>query len=443
MLVFSLLRRRNVALLWVGGLTSSVGSSMLFIALPFYVYARTHSALATGAMFIAEMAPAVLLGSVAGVFVDRWDRRRAMIAADLARAALLLLLLAVDTRDRLWIIYAVAAVESALTQFFTPAAGALLPRLVEGRALVAANSLNALSVNLTRLVAPSLGGAVLGLLGLPSVVLADSASYVVSGLLVALIRPPQDATAPASRAAHAHPEATAAWARAWREWRDGLGVIRRDRVLATLFLVRAASAVAQGIFIVLLVPFVKDVLLGGAVVLGWLVTAQGMGGLVGGLVGGRVSRAVAPGRIVGVALLVVGASSLVTFTLPVLPLTLPVLPLTLAAFVLGGTAIVVMGTNQQALLQSRVDDRYLGRVLGAIGTTGALLTLLGTGAASAVGGRLGAVAGLDLACGFWLIAGVLAVALLPGDAGLPACEPAVSPLRVPDRVVPTPEADST
>jgi len=434
--VFNLLRRRNVALLWVAGLTSGIGSSMLFIALPFYVYARTHSALATGAMFTAEMAPAVLLGSVAGVFVDRWDRRRTMIAADLARAALLLLLLAVDARDRLWIVYAVAGAEAALTQFFAPAQGALLPRLVEGRALVTANSLNAFSASLTQLVAPSLGGVIFGLLGLPSVVLADSASYLASGLLVALIRPPRDAPEPETSAAHPRPEASAAFARAWREWRDGLVLIRRDRVLAALFLVTAASALAQGIFIVLLVLFVKDVLRGGAVVLGWLVTAQGVGGLVGGLVGGRVGRAVAPGRIVGVALLAVGALSLVVFNVPVLPLTL-------AGFVLAGAVIVVLGSNRQALLQSRVDDRYRGRVLGAIGTTGALLTLLGTGTASAVGDRLGAVAGLDLACGFWLIAGVLAVALLPGDAGLPACEPAMSPLHVPDHVVPAPEADST
>ncbi len=425
--MFSLLRQRNIALLWIGGLTSGVGSAMLFIALPFYVYARTHSALATGAMFIAGMAPAVLLGSVAGVFVDRWDRRRTMIVADLARAALLLLLLAADTRDRLWIIYAVACAESALSQFFTPAAGALLPRLVEDRALVAANSLGALSGNLTQLVAPSLGGAVLGLLGLPSVVLADSASYLVSGLLVALIRPPRDATTPAGQGSH--PDAAASWARAWREWRDGLRVIRRDRVLATLFLVKAASALAQGIFIVLIVLFVKDALLGGAVVLGWLSTAQGVGGLVGGLVGGRVGRSVAPNRIIGAALLTVGAISLVTFNVPVLPLTL-------AGFILGGTAIVVMGINQQALLQSRVDDRYRGRVLGAIGTTGALLTLLGTGAASVLGDRLGTVVGLDLACGFWLIAGVLAVAMLPRDAGPPPRASKAPPLHVPDHAVP-------
>lgn len=124
-----------------------------------------------------------------------------------------------------------------------------------------------------------------------------------------------------------------------------------------------------------------------------------------------------------------GAISLVTFNVPVLPLTL-------AGFILGGTAIVVMGINQQALLQSRVDDRYRGRVLGAIGTTGALLTLLGTGAASVLGDRLGTVVGLDLACGFWLIAGVLAVAMLPRDAGPPPRASKAPPLHVPDHAVP-------
>src|SRR6202011_841502 len=101
-----------------------------------------------------------------------------MITADVARAVLLLLLLAVDTRHRLWIIYGVAGAESVLSQFFDPAAAALLPRLVGTRALMPANALGALSGNLTLFVAPSLGGALLGLFGLPSVVLADSASYL-------------------------------------------------------------------------------------------------------------------------------------------------------------------------------------------------------------------------------------------------------------------------
>lgn len=403
--VLNLLRQRNLSLLWIGGLTSSAGSMMLSIALPFYIYARTHSALATGAMFVAQMVPAIVLGSIAGVFVDRWDRRRIMIAADVARAVLLLLLLAVDTRDRLWIIYIVADAESVLSQFFSPASGALLPRLVGARALMAANSLGAFSGNLTLFVAPSLGGALLGLFGLPSVVLADSASYLVSGILIASIRMPPDVNA--SIDDQPCRNAAAIWLRVWHEWRDGLRVVRHNRVLTALFLVVATSALAQGIFSVLIVLFVKDVLLGSAIVLGWLATAQGIGGLGGGLIAARFGMTVAPGRLIGVTLLIVGMLGLAMWNVPLLLVTL-------AGFVLSGAMIVMLGVSRQTLLQSRADDLYRGRVLAAAGTTGAMLTLLGTAVASGLGDRLGAI-GLDVAGGCWILAGVLALVILPGD----------------------------
>src|SRR5438132_13475633 len=103
--MLGVLRHRNFALLWCGGLISSTGSQVLSIALPFFVYQRTHSVLATGAMFVAATVPNILFGSVAGVFVDRWDRRRTMIVCDLTRAALLLIILAVYTRAELWFVY--------------------------------------------------------------------------------------------------------------------------------------------------------------------------------------------------------------------------------------------------------------------------------------------------------------------------------------------------
>src|SRR5438132_8019251 len=88
------LRQRNFALLWMGALVSRVGDFVLLVALPFYVYASSGSALATGAMFVAETVPAIVLGSIAGVFVDRWDQRRTLIVCDLFRAGTLLALLA-------------------------------------------------------------------------------------------------------------------------------------------------------------------------------------------------------------------------------------------------------------------------------------------------------------------------------------------------------------
>ena len=115
------LRQRNFALLWLGQFISITGDWVLGIALPFYVYQVTGSVLASGTMFVAEGIPPLFLGSLAGVFVDRWDRRRTMIAADLGRALVLLLVLAVRSRDRLWLIYPVAFLEATMAQFFNPA----------------------------------------------------------------------------------------------------------------------------------------------------------------------------------------------------------------------------------------------------------------------------------------------------------------------------------
>src|SRR5215217_8568029 len=119
--MLALLRRRNFALLWFAGAVSMLGDWVLLIALPFYVYDLTGSALATGATFMASTLPRVFLSSVAGVFVDRWDRKRTLIVADVARGFLLLLLLLVRSADTFWIVYLVATLEAMLAQFFTPA----------------------------------------------------------------------------------------------------------------------------------------------------------------------------------------------------------------------------------------------------------------------------------------------------------------------------------
>jgi len=298
----------------------------------------------------------------------------------------------------------VAAAESAISQLFAPANGALLPRLVGERDLITANSLTALATNLTLLVAPSIGGALLGLLGLPSIVLADSASYLVSGALVALIRAPSEAM---TRTGMAPAPSLAPWRRVGHEWVDGLRVMCGDRTLTALVVVMGLSSLAQGIFTVLLAPLVKDVLLGSALVFGWLATAQGVGGLLGGLVVGWVGRAVAPERLVGLALLAVGG-------LVLLMINVPLIALAAVLFALAGMAMVAEGVGVQTMLQGRVADRYRGRVLGAIATTGAVLTLGGMGLASGVSDHLGIVPVLDAAGGVWLLAGALAVVVLRG-----------------------------
>jgi MFS family permease len=184
------LRQRNFALLWFGSLISITGDWMLLVALPIYVFRLTCSALATGAMFAAGLLPNVLFGSVAGVFVDRWDRRRTMVIANLLLTISILPLLIVPTTGLLWVVYAVAFVQSCVGIFNEPAENSLLPRLVEGEHLVAANSLNAMNNNIARLAGPALGGLVVGWLGLAGVVIVDAASYLLAAALIWLISAP-------------------------------------------------------------------------------------------------------------------------------------------------------------------------------------------------------------------------------------------------------------
>jgi MFS family permease len=180
------LRQRNFALLWLAGLVSIAGDFALIVALPLHVYRLTGSTLATACTLAANSLPRVVAGSVAGVFVDRWDRQRTMVAADLLRAAALLPLLVAPTN--LGAIYAIAAVQGTIGLFFSPAEGALLPQLVGEERLVTANALNALNDNLGMLAGPALGALLYAETGIGGVVLADAATYLGSALLIGLIR---------------------------------------------------------------------------------------------------------------------------------------------------------------------------------------------------------------------------------------------------------------
>jgi MFS family permease len=401
----TVLQQRNFALLWVGQLISVFGDWVLLIALPFYIFDLTGSALATGAMFMAQTVPRVLLGSVAGVFVDRWDRKRTMIAADLSRGVLILALLSVHSAGWLWLIYLVAFVQAVIAQFFTPAKNAIVPLLVGESDLVAANALNSLSENLTRLTAPALGGTLYGLLGLASVVWIDCASFLASGVLIALIAFPAEAAAV---------EATSrgrSWVTAVREWRDGMRLMRNDPTITAIFATAGTAMIAEGFILVLLVPFVKDVLHSGSQGFGWLMSAQAIGGLIGSVFLARVSRAVRPSLLIPLCGAPFGLLDIALANLPGRG-GLPPLPVALVLIGLAGAPLIGFYIGMQTVLQSSVPDRFRGRVFGAYATTVAFATLIGEGVGSLLGDRLGIVPAFTLAGSCELLAALVAFILL-------------------------------
>ncbi len=409
------LRRRDFALLWFGGLISITGDWMLLVALPIYVYQLTGSALATGAMFAAGLLPNVLFGSVAGVFVDRWDRKKTMVIANLLMALSILPLLFVPSTGWLWIVYAVAFVQSCAGIFNEPAENSLLPGLVEEERLVTANSLNSMNNNVARLAGPALAGLVVGWVGLVGVVIVDAVSYLVAAVLISLISAP----ASPNRAEDISPEGTegavGSFLAVWREWAEGLRLVTTGRVILTVFLVGAVTGLGEGVFSALFPPFVRVALGGGALELGWLMSAQAVGGILGGIVVGSVASRLSPPRLLGLGAVFFGLLDLAIF---VYPSFVEGIALGLALFVLVGVPATGLTAGLQTLLQTSAEDRYRGRVFGALGTTQALLMLTGTLIGGALGDAVGIVPVLVVQGCAYIVVGGLVLSLL-ADRGKP------------------------
>lgn len=370
------LRKRDFALLWFAGLISMVGDWVLIIALPIYTYDLTNSTLATGLMFIIGTIPRIAFGSLAGVFVDRWDRKKVMVASDFLRAIVILFLLLVRDPGLIWIIYCVAFLQSSLSMFFGPAENALLPQLVDPSRLVSANALNSLNNNLARLAGPALGGLLYGALGFSSSVIINSLSFVLSGVMILLISSPGH---PISTESAAALESQGMWA----EWKSGLCLIRSNPVVSGIFAISIVSAIGEGIFNIMFVIFIRTVLNGGAMEFGWLSSGQAVGGIVGGLLVGRIGRRVPPNRL----------TPLLAFNgiLILLLVHLPWLPLSMFFILLCGIPLIFVNVGVDTLLQKHVEGAFLGRVFGTLMTTMSLFILLGQGIATITGDQIGPV----------------------------------------------------
>ncbi|HEY1012599.1 MAG TPA: MFS transporter [Herpetosiphonaceae bacterium] len=394
-----LLRHRNFRLLWTGALISMIGDWMLMTALPIYVYQLTGSALATSITFAASTLPGLALSSIAGVFVDRWDRRQVMVVCNVLFALALLPLLAVRSPGQVWIAYAVAFAQSCIARFFRPAENALLPLLVGEDDLVGANALNALNDNLARLAGPPLGGLIAGAASLGGVVAADALSFAVAALLIALVRPPA-----ASNAAEAAAPAETQPPSVGRELRAGLALAWRRPMVRLVCAIGAICSIGEGMMSVMFILWVSKVLGGGAREVGWFMGAQAIGGIIGGLIIGRVAKALGTIRLLWVSGVLFGAIDLLLFNYPRVAGGLwP----GLALIALVGVPAVGFFTAQTSLLQQHVPDAYRGRVFGAIGMLSAGCYLASTLLAGLIGGGLEPMAVLTVQGAAYMAAGLL------------------------------------
>jgi len=192
-----------------------------------------------------------------------------------------------------------------------------------------------------------------------------------------------------------------------REWVEGLKIVRNNRVVASLFALLGVNMIAEGILSVLMVIFVQAVLGGGSVEVGWLLTAQAVGGLVGSLLVGKVSRAIRAWQMVWVGFVLLGVIDMIIFNSGVLWVALILMAVV-------GVPVTLLQTGVMTLFQASVEDRFRGRVIGAFGTVSALLLMSSMAFTSLFAEQIGIVPMLSAAAFLDIVAGVVAWRLLRG-----------------------------
>jgi MFS family permease len=236
------------------------------------VYDLTRSGLSTGLIIIASTLPAFLLTPYAGVVVDRFDRRKIMMTADLSRGGLALGMLLVRTPDEIWLLYLFSALLIAFASFFGPALNSAIPNLVSGDELISANALSSATWGLMLAVGAAVGGVVIAAVGRDAAFVVNSLSFFFSAAMIFSIHKSFGQPAEAHHGA--------ARRSAWQEFRSSLAFLRSYPQVLASALVKTGIGLAGGV-ILLLTVFAQAVFRIGDAGVGWLYSARGLGVLLG------------------------------------------------------------------------------------------------------------------------------------------------------------------
>ncbi len=269
-------RNRDFRRLFLASAISLGGDWFLFVALGGLLFEATGKATAIGLMIFAQEVPIFLATPWAGWLADRLDRRRLMIACDLARTVICASFLLVGP-DNLWLAYALLVMLSLFAAVFDPASSAALPNVVDPEDLAVANALSGSLWGTMLAVGAGIGGVVATLFGRNVAFAADAASFAVSALF--LIGVHRSLSAPREHDEHVGiAEAT----------RETVRYARRDARVWALVSVKFGFGAAAGV-LALIAVFAKEVFHAGDVGFGLLMAARGVGALIGPFLGHRLA----------------------------------------------------------------------------------------------------------------------------------------------------------
>jgi len=368
----SLWSNRGFLLVWAGQTLSMFGSRLTYIALLWWVLEKTGSATALAGVAIATVLPTFFLGPIAGVFIDRLDRRRLMLAMDLVNgviigtAATLLFI----GRLQIWQIYLFSILSSTATVFHRPSLQSSIPNLVEPEQLTKANSLYQISNGITGVVGPALGGILVGFIGSGPTMWVDAITFFVAGISLFLV------AFPSPRAVK-----DSGFRSILSDTMFGFRFLYHKKALLFILLLFALVNFLLAPTSILFPIMAKDVLNVGAQGFGLFGSAISVGMIFGGLLTARLKRfrrhslGIICGLVLlGVMLAVFGCSRNMI--------------LSMLSLAIVGLAVAIVNTLEAVIFQTRVPNELQGRVFASqsaitdglqpisLALTGALLAVL-------------------------------------------------------------------
>jgi CRP-like cAMP-binding protein/predicted MFS family arabinose efflux permease len=358
----SVFRNRNFTWLWSGQLVSTIGDSLMSLAASIFIFRETGSALSVGLMLVATAAPSMLVGLIAGVYVDRMDRKRIMIVANLLQAVLVVLIPFLITVHIAWL-YIIVAIISAIGQFFTPAQESVLPEVATDEELAAANSFMAISSFGSTAIGFAASGLLASQFPLEWAFYIDGLTFVLSAIFIFFVR-----IRPLEMKEKTN------FSVVLRNLKSGINFLFENSVLRSLFIVAFPVYLSLGLWNSLLLPFAIRALEASEFEFGIQEGLTSIGFVIGSLLMAQVADRWREGQWISLSYIVMGAIGIVYSQVVSIPFAIVLV--IISGFMNAPSAIA-----RKLAVQRNTSREVRGRINSTFFVLRDIIFILGMGAA--------------------------------------------------------------
>ena len=352
-------RNRNYRYMWMGQVVSEIGDHFNNIAVFALGMALTHSGIVVTGIMLARAVPAITVGPLAGVMLDRFDRKRIMIASDLLRAVFAVGFILTVHHERTWVMYVFSALLMVASPFFTAGRSAILPTIASKDEIHTANSLTQTTQWMT-LTIGAFPGATVVTIGYSWAFSFNALSFIFSAWAIWHLRAPKGGAFRVQRQDLTETEVV----RPWHEYREGLRYIRSVPLVMAIVLLAVGWATGGGAAQVLFALFGDGVFKAGAVGIGALWGCAGIGLLTGGIIGNWIGRRLSFERYKQAVFVnyIVHGGAYVLFA------QAPTFGLALVFMGISRCAIAINSVLNYSYLLRTVENQFRGRVFATMET---------------------------------------------------------------------------